>query len=686
MISLPQQKRGASPDSELSKRVEDFFSQDGPLSEVVDSFEVRDGQLQFSLAIANAIEEGHSLIAEAGTGIGKTIGYLVPAVKSGLRVVISTGTKTLQEQLLHQDLPLVQEAAKQSFDVALLKGRANYLCEARFLQVSKQGFLPHTPDASMLNQIIEWRQETQTGDRSELVNLPTKSPLWNSLSVGPEQCIGSRCSEFENCWSVRVRRRAQECQILVVNHHLYFADVALRANNPDIETCILPPHDLVIFDEAHEIEEISADYFGYEFSEQRIRDLSQDLNSLEDLSPLSKKLLVESATRLELEAASFFNRLPFGKNRATISAKALNQHGGFESEEIQRTFAGLEAHLGDIEDELAPVFLERLNILRRDISFILGLQSPYSLVEEVSFPIEELEETEAPVAAEEIPLNVVPFVRFMEPSLRNRKLVARPLQVGPFLEDIFQKTQAILVSATLSVNQEFRHIKKGLGLDAAVEARFESPFDYNRQSALYIADDLPLPNDSAYAQKANERILKLLEASEGGALVLCTSHRRLVELGSYLEPRSKLRIMKQGDHPRQHLLQRLRGEEDSSLIATLSFWRGVDIPGRSLRLVIIDKLPFASPDDPVVAGRVAHMKSRGENAFFNFQIPHATLLLRQGFGRLIRNQLDQGLVVILDKRIVQKGYGKRMLKNLPTCPHVTNLECALELLAQNAKG
>jgi ATP-dependent DNA helicase DinG len=679
-MSTPDDDKFSSDSALPREKLIEFFSPRGLLDKSLEHYEFRQSQVDFSLAVAQAIDTGDTLLAEAGTGIGKTLGYLVPALMSGLKIVISTGTKTLQDQLLNKDLPILQNALDHDFDVALLKGRSNYLCEARFINFAAQGILPGHPDADLFDTVLQWRRYTQSGDRAEINTLPDGHPLWSQLSVNADQCKGGLCSEYETCWSNRMRRRAMECQVLIVNHHLYFADMALRQSVPELEVAVLPPHDLVIFDEAHEIDEIAADYFGYTFSEKRVRQLCQDLRELEDsASPLQARIL-HNCQAIEGISTNLFDTIDMPKKRQAFIPTKMKESTGALVDRLDESLALLETQVSESTSEDMPRFIQRTNDLRRDISFLVGRSQPYGLHSQITFPTEEATEDSE---FSQVPPSKQAFVRFMETSGRNRRLTARPLHTAPVMKTLYSRTQVILVSATLSIGKSFEHFKERLGIDSCMDVCIASPFDYANESLLYLGSDLPSPKDMAFAPAANRRIEELLDASKGGALVLCASHKRLMEVGHHLKGRLDLDIFQQGDASRHHLLNQFQRHRDSVLVATLSFWRGIDIPGPSLRLVVIDKLPFASPEDPVVAGHMAYLRKLNRNAFMEYSVPQATLLLKQGFGRLIRNRQDRGVVAILDQRIINTSFGKKMSRSLPNSPRTQSAEQTCDFLSEH---
>lgn len=673
--------RGDIPD--LAPGIAAFFAPEGALARSMPGYEERVQQRDLSLQIGDALRSGHTLVAEAGTGTGKTLAYLVPALASGLRVVVSTGTKTLQEQLLQQDVPRLQKAAQRNFDVVVLKGRTNYLCEARFESLVGQGTLPGMDVDADLQQVRAWRERTHSGDRSELRTLPDDAAVWRHLTVSSEQCTGRKCEHYERCWVTRIRQRAQEAQLVVVNHHLYFADAALKQRARDAAIGILPPHDVVIFDEAHEVEEIASQYFGLQVSESRFTDLTQDIARAEGTSAKLHTLLVE----LDLRVRHLFDALPFSEHRHRLRRADVSEAAVGRFTDLSHSLQRLEAQLHEMDGDELPALRRRAAELSAELAFVLYQPHRASVLADIELPTEPPpaeEEDQRP--ADQLRQGRVPFVRFTEHSLRNRALVARPLDVAPLFQQAVRDLPAVFTSATLAIGRSCSHFRRRLGLANAQEFIADSPFDYARQCRLYLPTDLPDVSDPDFTRAATQRLMELITASQGGAFVLCTSNRMVDLLRTTLRQATPLRVLVQGSAPRSHLVEQFKEDGDAVLIATMSFWRGVDVPGRALRLVAIDRLPFAAPTDPMVEARLEYLRQQGRSPFTSYQLPQATLLLRQGFGRLVRSRSDQGLVTILDRRITSKAYGRLFLRSLPRCPRTDSLAQACDYLARVAQG
>ena len=655
----------------MHDRVAQFFASDGPLARQLPGYEVRPGQLQLAQAICTALTEERSLVAEAGTGTGKTLAYLVPALLSGRRVVISTGTKNLQEQLIGLDLPLAERALKRRFPVQIMKGRSNYLCELRAERALQQLALPGLTAGSRplrtLQAVQQWRLHTNTGDRAELAALADDSPLWPQLSATFEQCLGSRCSQAERCWLLDARRRAQTAAVIVVNHHLYLADTVLRAGSDEPGIALLPPHDLVIFDEAHDLEDMAAQHFGCEVSEARLRQLLEDLRAeLPGHGTLSSRLQ-PTLEALQAQTTTLFACFS-GDQRSRLDSAAPVAEVQAAQAALDSVFERLEASLADVQDEALKALARRCGSVAQQLAFCLDQPPRRSLVRDVP----------------ESPADDQAFVRYVDGGPGHRSLVARPLDVTEILGRSLRRTPAVYVSATLRVAGSFAHCRRRLGIDDAVtELHAESPFDYASQVHLYLPDDLPDADRPNYPAAAATRAAALVGAAGGGALILCTSHRALGQMRQALLQADLGPVLTQGEAPKHLLLRSLRERQDAVLVATLSFWQGVDVPGPALRLVIIDRLPFAAPTEPWLEARLAHLRAQGQDPFMQHQLPQAALLLRQGFGRLIRRRDDCGVVAILDHRLTSRRYGPLLLRSLPTCPRLTGwLEVEAVLRAQ----
>lgn len=646
----------------MSTSMDKYFGEEGALAEVIDGYEVRPPQAQIAQAIADAIEVEEDLVAEAGTGTGKTLGYLVPLLDSGLKVVVSTGTKNLQEQIVNTDGPLLREVMGEHWSMALMKGRSNYLCHVRADRFARQKFLPNTDERLLQERILDWRVETTTGDRAELDDLSDDSPWWREVSATTEQCSGRKCSEWERCWVTRNRQEAQNADLVIVNHHLYLSDASLRMSVTGGNAELIPRHDYVVFDEAHDLDEIASRHFGADISEGRFISLSRDLKVLQDKANEHAGELSALSTALELRCRRFFESLPFGDRSVRWLPEQMTdeieEHLGALTDVLER----LEECLSDQPNEELGHLAQRAGNLAFELNFAISGEKHQSLHQEAESTLDSSRES------------ITPFVRCLEMSGRSRRIVVRPLDPSALLDRAIGDQPKAFVSATLTIGRRFDHFKAKLGLRKVKELIVDSPFDYMHQMRLYLANDLPPPNSRDFAAGVSERVRELVSSSRGGAFVLCTSHYMVQRVASFLEEETHFTVLRQGNAPKSALLRDFRTRGDAVLVATMSFWQGVDVPGDALRLVIIDKIPFASPDDPVLSARMEWVESKGQSSFGAFQLPQAALLLRQGVGRLIRRRSDWGMVAILDQRVLTKGYGRVLLNSLPRCPTTTDFD------------
>ena len=643
-------------------QVAELFDPDGPLARNLAGYESRVEQATVAARIAAHLKQSGHLVIEAGTGTGKTLAYLGPILASGKKAVISTGTKTLQDQLAGKDLPLLSRALGRPIDFQVLKGRSNYLCMLRAEEYMKAPPLPGTPQRVAFDKLQAWAANTPDGDRAGLTGFGDDAVEWREVSSTSDQCRGRTCVHYERCHVTQMRRQAQAAELVIVNHHLYFADLLLRARMPDAQVTLLPEHEVVIFDEAHELDEVAAQHFGVQVSERRIQELLQDVGRAVRKEPGMVARFSRIGGEIEQRSRELFDALPLDDGRA----RAVNGYG----DDVRVRRKHLDTLLAALENELIASTLDERALLARRAMSIAG---------ELAFCVDDVARASLVAESETTPSESTPFVRYTEFNGRTRSLVARPIDVADLFASHLKARTAVFVSATLRVGETFEHYKTRLGLSEAEELAVGSPFDYGANAALYIPNDLPEPDAPDFIDRATLRITELVHASGGGTFVLCTSHRMLQIVRSRLA--SDRQVLVQGDAPKGELIERFRADGNAVLLGTMTFWSGVDVAGRALRSVIIDKLPFASPSDPLVAARVAHMKSRGEDAFRRYQLPQAALLLRQGFGRLIRRGDDRGMVTILDRRITQKSYGRVFLRSLPPCPRFSDWQPAAEFLA-----
>jgi ATP-dependent DNA helicase DinG len=601
-------------------------------------YEHRPAQLQMAEAVHDAFQQHHHSVVEAGTGTGKTLAYLIPAICSGRRVVISTATKSLQEQLYQKDIPFLQKHFAPNLKVAVMKGRSNFLCLAKMHAMADQPLLKGMEEVDAFRQIKDWAKVTESGDRAELTFLPDDSELWSRIDARRDTCTGKKCPEFEQCFLTQMQNRAKEADLIIVNHHLFFADLALKQ---DDFGSILPEYSAVVFDEAHEMEDVASDYFGQQISNFRFEELARDADQAMRLTKTASPALLRRTQRIREKSRAFFDsfpprdgRFPFHRNER----QAFLEQNREAYDSLLNALKALETEFGALTQK--PEELQR--IARRS----------FEIRHELSFLFESNERN---------------YVYWFERRNKGVFLAATPIDVSQILREKLFETfdTVVLTSATLTVAGRFEYIRQRLGLDHAKECALPPEFDYGRQALLYLPPKMPDVRDANFATKAADEIVQLLELSEGRAFCLFTSYSQMNDLHERVRNRIEFPIFLQGTAPRSVLLERFKNTANAVLFATSSFWQGVDVPGEQLSCVIVDRLPFAVPSDPIVAARVQALQEEGRNAFSEFQVPQAVLALKQGFGRLIRAKTDRGVLALLDTRIQRMPYGKIFMESLP---------------------
>ncbi len=616
--------------------LENVFGEGGLLEKRLPGFRPRPAQLEMARAVQQAIAHKSSLIAEAGTGTGKTFAYLVPAIVSGKRVVISTGTKNLQDQLFNKDLPVVRDALAVPFHAALLKGRANYLCLYRLHDTLVVRAGHSRQDIASIESIKRWAKRTEAGDISEVVEVPESSALWPQVTSTADNCLGSECPNVNECFLVKARREAQEAEVLVINHHLLWADWALKTDGFGE---LLPDADAIVVDEAHQFAETAANFLGLSISARQLNELANDIVVEQLKDARDQPELATEAERLENAVADLRLVLGVGERREAWSAVENN-------EEVINEIAYVRGQL-----------LHLVELLRPAIVRGKGLESCWKRCMDMS----ELFDGFFSKAGDD-------SVRWFETYKRGFTLSRTPLQIADEFAKFHQGSGAawIFTSATLSVAHGFEHFATSLGLTGAAAHSWESPFDYRNQSLLYVPQDMPDPSDrAAYTQAVVNAAVPVLQASQGRAFMLFTSHQALQAAAALLPERVDFPLFVQGSQPKAALLEAFVQAGNGVLLGTASFWEGVDVRGEALSCVIIDKLPFASPGDPVLSARLEALKRQGHSPFGVYQLPAAVIALRQGAGRLIRSHDDRGVLMLCDPRLLSKPYGKMFLDSLP---------------------
>ncbi len=627
----------------MSKSSE-ILGADGPLADSMPGFRPREAQQEMAAHIETIVNDGGVFVAESGTGTGKTFAYLVPALMSGKRVIVSTGTRHLQDQLFHRDVPAVMTALGTDSTVALLKGRSNYLCLQR-LDTRAEAMAAR--DETVANDVAivqEWSATTASGEIAELGVISEESRIWPLVTSTPDNCLGGNCEFFKDCFVAKARKEALEADVLVINHHLFFADLMLRE---DGFGQLLPGAQAVIFDEAHQLPDIATNFLGLALTSAQFQTLGDEVNeeNIAQGSPVS-------GLRNEVDA------LGTSVKKLRLVMGSRNQRGPVEELEKNPEWRSALEDTGVSLDAL----IETLDAVA-DMSEVFG--QCLDRAGEIKERLIEITERDRDT-----------HVRWYDATTRGFRLQSAPLDIGSELGKHFDNEAMgwVFTSATLAVGDDFDHFAGLMGLPRYESARWDSPFAYEKNALLYLPEGMPDPRSDSYDEALIEAVVPVLESSRGRAFVLFTSYRALRAARSVLEKRLKFELLVQGDAPRNELLERFRSGNDVVLLGTSSFWEGVDVRGEALSCVIIDKLPFESVQDPLVRARMTHVETTGRNPFMHYQVPRAVMTLKQGAGRLIRDEDDRGVLMICDPRLTSKGYGRQFLKNLPPMPVVRDID------------
>ena len=660
----------AVPTPGLTDRVRRVLGTGGALSSVLDGFEPRASQLQMAEAVARVVTDDGVLLAEAGTGTGKTLAYLVPAILSGRKVLVSTGTRNLQQQLIDKDVPLLQQALGP-FRATCMKGRSNYLCLHRFEQARHDDRHRDDETRVAMTLIEHWASRTHTGDRAELADLPEDLPFWHGIAATTENCLGSECPRYQECFVTRMRQEAADADVVIVNHHLLCADAAVRRHSFGE---VIPECQVGIVDEAHQLEDVATQYFGVSVSNFRIEQLFTDAaairrsplfvpveeaqavaRAIETLAAASRGFFLDLQTRRPGVRQSAEPGAALFDERLRVTGETLAEAAGESGLHLIDGLTALEESLALLKDapEDLRAIARRAGEIRDDVRFLLR-------------------------AGDES------YVYFLEIRGRHIALRAAPIDVSDIIRDVLiaRLPSLVLTSATLSIGGSFGYVRARLGVGEALEVRVPSEFDYRTQAMVYLPRKMPDPRTAGYAAAFAEEAAALLTASEGRAFLLFTSYAALRDAHARLSTRLPYPMFVQGTMPRGVLLEQFRRTPNAVLFGTSSFWQGVDVVGDALSCVIIDRLPFASPGDPVVAARIEALQRRGIDAFAGFQVPLAILTLLQGVGRLIRHRQDRGVIALLDPRLQSMGYGRRFLNALPPAPVTRRPEDVARFFAQ----
>ena len=676
--------------------MQEVFGPEGLIARTHPEYELRPGQIKMAEAVLRAFEQRRHLIVEAGTGTGKTLAYLIPAIAaacgSGARIVISTGTKNLQEQLMDKDIPFLQETLPAKFRAAVMKGRNNYACLHRIKRAESTPVLDGLDQIDQFDEVFRWSTTTETGDRAELSNLPENLPFWRHIDARSDTCLGQKCPDFEPCFVTKMRQRAIDADVVVVNHHLFFADLALRNG---AYGSVLPDYAAVILDEAHQIEDVASEYFGIGVSNYQIDDLLYDVGGLRLENNEVERELARISARVQRFADAFWVSFKEGRGLegrfALVAGRGgspMVREGVFDHDDAQAGMPASRPQDAGAPDAGAPDAGAPHNALD---NALYRLETTLAILKD---PPPDAENILRRVRELRFSLNFLikaddkQFVYWIERRGRGVFLRASPIDVSGLLQDrLFAKVPTvILTSATLSSAGNFNFIRERLGLDEAEEMIAESIFDFENQAVLYLPPSMPDPRSPQWARAAADEVIKVVNATEGRAFVLSTSNAGMNDLYERVASQIDYPCFVQGSTSKGALLRKFRETANAVLFATASFWQGVDVRGEQLSCVIIDKLPFAVPTDPVVAARQRHIEEMGGSSFYEYSVPQAVISLKQGLGRLIRSTSDRGVLAVLDPRLRTKVYGQQFLKSLPPCRITSRIDELYSVFESNVES
>ncbi|MEK6406349.1 MAG: ATP-dependent DNA helicase [Acidobacteriota bacterium] len=678
--------------------MEEVFGPGGLIAQHHPNYEYRPGQVEMAEAVNNILSDGGISLIEAGTGTGKTLAYLIPALAAGRRVLVSTATKNLQEQLHKKDVPFLQQIIPREFKVTCMKGRSNYVCLHRMKKAAGTPMLQGLEEIDYFDQIRKWAGESETGDRAELTDLPEDLSFWPQIDARADTCLGQKCPDFDACFITRMRREAMEADVVIVNHHLFFADLALRGGDYG---SVLPDYNTVIFDEAHELEDVAASYFGTSVSNYRVNDLVQDANKLAIKEPEQQGELLKALARLTQRSDMFWlsfrggsldDDSPEGGGDASPASgrwqsnrNTYRPRGGSSLDGRYPLSSSRFARV-DREDNLTPTatgeaYIALSNAIDRLTTMLGVVKDPPAELDNIVRRAQSLKfDLEFVVTCDQ-----PDFVYWCEKRGRGVFINATPIDVSGILEEnLFAKLQtAVLTSATMTAGAAFDFIRGRLGIRQARELIVESHFDFKKQAVLYLPRGMPDPRSRDFLDASVDEIVRILEATRGRAFVLFTSLASMRETHERVRDLIDYPTFIQGQGSKTGLLDRFRKTEGAVLFATSSFWQGVDVQGEALSCVIISKLPFAVPSDPVVAARQKYIDDQGGNSFYQYSVPQAAITLKQGLGRLIRSTSDKGVLSILDPRVKTKSYGRVFLQSIPQCRVTSSIEEAAAIFTDH---